>query len=104
MAVAIERRSQRAIDARNHCADVVEGSHVMLRDGEFIAAETRDEILRPHRLAQPLGNSPEVFVADRMSERVVDALEFVNVDIEDREPDATGFEQQSLRMTLKQGS
>ena len=76
----------------------------MLHDGEFIAAEARDEILRPDRLAQPLGNALEVFVADQMSERIVCALEFVDVDIEDREPDASSFEQQSLDVALKQGS
>ena len=57
----------------------------MLQDGEFIAAEAGDEIFRSHRLAQPLRHALQEFVADQMSQRIVDALELVDVDIEDRE-------------------
>ena len=90
------------IDPRHQRADVVVASDVTLHDGEFIAAETGDEIIGPDRLAQPLRDALEEFVADQMAQRIVDALEFVDVDIEDRELHARGFEQQPLRVTLEQ--
>ena len=73
----------------------------LLHDGEFIAAEARDEIPGPDRLAQALRDALEKFVADQMSQRIVDALEFVDVDVEDRELGAFGL-QQLLRVALKQ--
>ena len=85
MAVAVERRPQRLIDPRHQRADVVVALDVVLQDGEFIAAEAGDEVLGPDRLAQPVRDALEEFVADQMSQRIVDALELVDVDIEDRE-------------------
>ena len=53
-----------------------------LDDGEFVAAEPGDEIGLADAAAQPAGDAFQQFVADRVAERVVDALEFVDVDIE----------------------
>jgi hypothetical protein len=55
MAVAIERRSQRLIDPRNQRADIVIVFGEALQDGEFVAAEAGDKVLRSDRLTQPLG-------------------------------------------------
>ena len=74
----------------------------MLQDGELIAAEARDEVLGPDRLAQPIRDALEEFVADQMSQRIVDALELVDVDVEDRELGALGLQQQFLRVALEQ--
>ena len=52
-------------------------------DGEFVAAEPPDQILRPHQARQPRGDVADQFVADRMTERVVDVLEMIEIDIED---------------------
>ncbi len=52
MAVTIERRSQRLINLRNQCADVVIAIDIALHDGEFITAETGDEIANSDAIAQ----------------------------------------------------
>ena len=53
-----------------------------LDDGEFVAAEPGDEIGVAARSRQAAGDRFQQFVADQVSERVVDALEFVDVDVE----------------------
>ena len=55
-----------------------------LDDGEFVAADARDGVGVAHAMAQPLGHHLEQLVADRMAERVVDALEAVEIEIEHR--------------------
>ena len=91
MAMAVERRPQRLIDPRDQRVDILGALDAVLQDGEFIAAEAGDEILRPDRLAQPLRDALEELVADQMSQRIVDALELVDVDIEDRELGVSRF-------------
>ena len=102
MAAAVERRSQRLIDPRDQVVNVLGALDTLLEHGEFIAAEAGDEILGPDRLAQPLRDRLQEFVADRMSQRVVDPLELVDVDIEDRERASRSFPQQSFGMALEQ--
>ena len=102
MAVAIERRPQRLIDPRHQRMDVVVAGDVALHDGEFVAAEAGDEVIGPDRLAQPIRDALEEFVADQMPQRIVDALELVDVDIEDRELAPLGFQQQFFRVALEQ--
>ena len=63
----------------------------MLQDGELIPAEARDEVPGPGRLAQPIRDALQKLVADQMSQRIVDALELVDVDVEDRELGALGL-------------
>jgi hypothetical protein len=53
--------------------------------GEFVAAEPRDQIAPLEATLDAAGNRLQQLVADMMSERVVDALELVNVDIEQGE-------------------
>ena len=77
------------IDLIDEIGDVVRVADRGLDDREFVAAEPRDEIGLPDALAQPRGDALEQFVADGMPERVVDALELVDVDIENRELLAT---------------
>src|SRR6185503_5849226 len=74
----------------------------MLEDGEFVSAKAGDEVFRADRLAQPLSHAFKELVTDQMSERIVDALELVDVDIEDREFASLGFQKQSLRLALEQ--
>ena len=56
-----------------------------LNDGEFVAAEPGRHIGFFKATAQAIGDALEQFIADRMAERVVDALEFVDIDIEHRQ-------------------
>ena len=56
-----------------------------LHDGEFVAAEAGHRIDAAHHALQPLGHRAEQRIADRMAERIVDALEAVEVEEHDRE-------------------
>ena len=51
-------------------------------DGEFVAAEPRDQIVAAHHAAQALGDVEDELVADVVAERVVDVLEVIEVDVE----------------------
>ena len=56
-----------------------------LNDGELVAAEPGRHVGFLEATAQALGDALEQLIADRMAERVVDALELVDVDIEHRQ-------------------
>ena len=53
---------------------------MLLEHHEFVAAEARDEILRPQHRAQTVGDRAQQLVAAGMAQRVVDLLELVEVD------------------------
>ena len=57
---------------------------VLLEHHEFVAAEPRHEILGPQHLAQPFGHRAQQLVAAGMAERVVDLLELVEIDEQQR--------------------
>ena len=57
----------------------------LLQDGEFVAAEPADRVALAHRPLQPPRHGLEQRVADRMAERVVDRLELIEVEHENRE-------------------
>src|SRR6185312_16881110 len=54
-----------------------------LNDGELVAAEAGDGIRATHRELQPLGDLAKQRIADRMPERIVDALKPVEIDKQD---------------------
>ena len=58
--------------------------HVAHEHDELVAAEPSDEILGTHRVAQLLSGELEQVVAGRVAARVVDVLELVEVDEEQR--------------------
>ena len=60
----------------------VEG--VVQAHGELVAAEPGDLVLRTHTRAQPVSHAHQQLVADGVAERVVDGLEVVDVDEQDR--------------------
>ena len=101
VAVAIERGAQRLIDPRDQRLDILGAHDAALQDGEFIPAEAGDEILRADRLAQPLRHALQEFVADQMPQRIVDALELVDVDIEDCERAPLAVPEQFLGVALE---
>ena len=102
VAIAIERRPQRLVDPRDQRVDILDTRDVVLQDGELVAAEPRDEIVGADRLAQPLRHPLQELIADQMPQRIVDALELVDVDVEDREGLPRQFAQQHLGMVLEQ--
>ena len=77
--------ADRFVDTRH------EGQHVGgrfdpgLDDGEFVAAESRNQIARLEAGADAARDRLQQLVADMVAERIVDALELVDVDIEQRE-------------------
>ena len=64
--------------------DVGLGLDIRLHHREFVAAEPRHHVRAAHAGPQPLGDALQQLVADRVAERVVDALELVDVDIHHR--------------------
>ena len=56
-----------------------------LHDGEFVAAEAGHRVGAAHHALQALGHRAQQRVADRMAERIVDALEAVEIEEHDRE-------------------
>ena len=61
---------------------------------EFIAALPADRVRGAHAIHQPLGDGLKKLVADRMSQRIVDVLETVQIQKQHRD---------LFRMTLRQG-
>jgi hypothetical protein len=51
-------------------------------DGEFVAAQPCNRVGLPGAVTQPVGNHLEQLVADRMPERIVDALEMIEIEAE----------------------
>ena len=51
-----------------------------LHDGELVAAHARDRIGLAYQSAQPIGHHLQELVAGRMTQRVVDGLEVVEIE------------------------
>jgi hypothetical protein len=56
-----------------------------LNDRKFVASQARDQLVVATALAQARRDSPQQLVAERMSERIVDALEVIEIEAEDGE-------------------
>ena len=65
---------------------------ITLDHGELVTAETGHGVGRPNRRLQPFGNLLQKRVADRMSQCVIDVLEPVEVDGENREAFAVALQ------------
>ena len=65
------------------------------QNGEFVAAEARNDVGRAQPRAQPVRHGAQQRVADRMAERVDHRLELIEIEIEDRRyclpPDAAAI-------------
>ena len=70
------------MNAHHEIHDVARVRDVGLDHRELVAAQPRDMIGIADAAPDPPGHGLQQFVADMMSERIVDALEFVDVDIE----------------------
>jgi len=58
---------------------------------ELVAAQPSDEVVAPHAVAHPPARLDQCLVADRVTERVVDRLETVEVDKEDADASAAAL-------------
>ena len=56
-----------------------------MQNGEFVTAEPRDDIAVAQAAAQPLAHLAQKLVAERMTQRVVDGLELIEVETKNRE-------------------
>ena len=73
------------MDPRHEVRDIRRPLDRGLNDRKFVAAEPGNDIGLVEAAAQATGHGLQQFIADRMTERVVDALEFIDVDIEHRQ-------------------
>src|ERR1700722_1880421 len=60
-------------------------AEIVEEDGELVAAEAGDHVAFPQARFQPLSDRHQEGVADQMSETVVDELEPVEIEKQDRE-------------------
>ncbi len=103
MAEALIGLPDRLVNSRHEFHDVGGAADGGLNDGKLVAADPRNEIGLPHAALETGGHGFQQFIADVMSERVVDALEFVDVDIEQRELFApAGFPQLAFDLLAEQ--
>src|SRR5665647_161461 len=57
-----------------------------LNDGEFVAAQPRNQVDISDAAAQSVGHALEQLVPGRLSEGVINALQMINVEVQDCEP------------------
>ena len=84
MIVDLVALAQAIDDAARQAGGVLVRLDVLLEHHEFVAAEPRHEILRPQHFAQAVGDRAQQLVAAGMTQRVVDLLELVEIDEQQR--------------------
>jgi hypothetical protein len=88
MAKAIERRPDCGEHLRREARDVVGRLHRDLDNRELVAREARDEIALADAAPEAARHPTQQFVAYLVTQRVIDALELVDIDVVHREPPA----------------
>src|ERR1700674_1494075 len=82
MAEALIRLPDRFMNSCNEFYDVGDIAGICLNDRKFVATKPRDQIGLPDAVLEAGSHDLQQFIADMMAERIVDALELVDVDIE----------------------
>ena len=77
----MSRLSDRLVNSRHEFHDVGDVAGICLNHRKFVAPKPRDKIGLPDTAPEPGSHHLQQFIADMMSERIVDSLEFVDVDI-----------------------
>ena len=77
--------SNAAMISRATLLGFVRRFEVLQHDGELVAAEARDGVLRAHALLQARGGGAQDAVAGGVAERIVDVLEAVQVEEQHRD-------------------
>jgi hypothetical protein len=76
-------------------------AHVPQQYGEFVAAETGDRVALLRAGLEPMRNDGQQLVARAVAERIVDALEVIQVDIHERAArEPGGRRRQLLRQAI----
>ena len=73
-----------------------------LENHEFVAAETGDDVVLANGGGQTRGDLAQEFVADRVAERVVDRLEAIEIEKQDRDLSAARDRDQRLANLVEQ--
>ena len=81
MAADLERRGDRLANADRQSRGIQRLRQLGMYHRKLVAAEARDGIGFANATAQAIGHDFQKLVADRMAERVIDLLEFVEVEI-----------------------
>ena len=76
----------RRIDLLHEMRRVRRTFHAGLNDGEFVAAEARGNIVFSEAAAQATRDRLQELIANRMPQGIIDTLEFVDVDVQNRQP------------------
>ena len=84
MIVDLVALAQMIDDAPGQTGGVLVRFDVLLKHHEFVAAEPRHEILRAQHFAQAIGDRTQQLVAAGMTQRIVDLLELIEVDEQQR--------------------
>ena len=79
VAAQIKRHGKFFLDAFGDVDDFFMSYFPSTKNRKFVAAETRDDIGRAQTIAQTFGNPDQQFVADQMTETVVDEFETVEI-------------------------
>ena len=79
------RLDDRLADALGKRGRVGRFLHLGHDDGEFVAAQAGNRVGLSGAAAQAVGDQFQQFVADRMPERIVDALELIEIEAQDRQ-------------------
>ena len=82
--VEIVRRADDLDETRRHGGDVFRLGLRHLDDGEFVTAQAGDDVFIADAGAHPPGSRLQQEIADRMTERVIDILEVVEIEAEHR--------------------
>src|SRR3954468_16418715 len=82
MAFDLKRLCNAVDHALREHASLARSLQVGLQDHKLIAAETRDRVDLASAILQALGHCPQQGIADRMSERIVDRLEVIEIEAE----------------------
>ena len=78
------RRAELAGQPLGHGARAAQVGGVLGQDGELVAAQAGDQVALAHRVRDALGDRDQERITSRMAEGVVDDLEVVEVDEQDR--------------------
>ena len=79
-AAGAQRLAQRPLQAVGDRHRLEHSADALAQDRELVAAEARHGVLRPHHALEALGDLAQHLVAGAVAERVVDALEAVEVE------------------------
>ena len=84
MVVDLVTLAEAVDDPAREAGGVLGRMDVLLEHDELVAAEAGDEIVRAQHFAQTVGHRAQQLVAAGMAERIVDLLELVEVDEQQR--------------------